>query len=149
MSLDSHILGHSLVLFRDMSVHVPKCVCMCASNDWTSLQKCFSWSISWSMFCEMLKQVVRGKIGLCSNHVWALFSMLFIFSPPNYEHQWITWNGISQILWFTISRPLCHGVGILVSNMESFSGSIKIQMARNSSETASSQIEIWDGEKWV
>lgn len=38
--------------------------------------------------------------------------------------------------------PCAMGLAILVSNMESFSGSIKIQMARNSSETASSQIEI-------
>ena len=41
MSLDSHILGHSLVLFRDMSVHVPKFVCMYASNDWTSVSELF------------------------------------------------------------------------------------------------------------
>lgn len=106
---------------------------------------CFSWSISWSIFCEMLKQVPRGKIGLCSNHVWALFSMLFTFSPPNYapmsnaspnEHQWITWNRIGQILWFGISQtPVSWGWQILVSDMESFSESIEIQMANNNFDT--------------
>ena len=110
MSLDSHTWGYYWYYLEIW-------VCMCLS---VYAWNCFPWSISWSIFCEMLEQVPRGKIGLCSNHVWALFSMPFTFSPPNYaprsntspnEHQWITWNGISQILWFSISRPLCHGVG--------------------------------------